>query len=104
MPNPGPITLVAAGETDQTVLVGTDQFGNPWTAEFPSAEYSADDPAVVSVDSTGLVTADADGTTNVNASLTNSKGEVLTASLQYVVAIPVEVPVLTSISLQSNHA
>jgi hypothetical protein len=104
MPNPGPITLVAAGETDQTVLVGVDQFGNPWTDPFPVATYADDNPAAAQVDANGLVTTVANGTDNVTASLTNGRGDVLTASLQYIVAIPVEAPFLASISLQSNHA
>jgi len=104
MPNPGPITLTAVGETDQTVIVALDQFGQPFTGTIPTATYTDDNPAAATTDANGLETAVADGTNNVTASLTTAEGLALTATLQYVVSIPAPVPVLTSISLQSNHA
>ncbi len=105
MPNPGPITLVAAGETDQTVIVGTGSDGNPWTGPIPTATYTDDNPAASTTDSNGLETAVANGTNNVTASLTTAEGTPLTsAPLTYIVNIPPPVVTLASISLQSNHA
>ena len=104
MPNPGPITLVAAGETDQTVIVALDQFGQPFTGPIPTATYVSDNDAAATVDSNGLVSAVANGNANVSASLTTAEGAPLSASLAYIVDIPAPVPVLTSFTLQSNHA
>jgi hypothetical protein len=97
---PGPITLTSAGQTDQTVIVGKDQFGNPWTGPIPTATYADDNAAAAAVDSTGLVTAVASGTDNVTASLTTAEGLSLSATLEFIVDIPAPVPVLTSISLE----
>jgi hypothetical protein len=104
MPNPGPITLVSAGETDQTVIVALDQFGQPFTGPIPAATYASDNDAAATVDSNGLVSAVANGNANVSASLTTAEGAPLSASLAYIVDIPAPVPVLTSFTLQSNHA
>jgi len=100
MPTPGPITLTKQGETNQTVIVGLDQFGQPWTGPIPTATYADDNPAAVTTDANGLATAVANGTDNVTASLTTVEGLPLTATLQFIVDIPAPVPVLTSISLQ----
>ena len=100
MPTPGPITLTAQGETNQTVIVGLDQFGQPWTGPIPAATYSDDNSAAVTTDANGLATAVANGTDNVTASLTTVEGLALSATLQFIVDIPAPVPVLTSISLQ----
>ena len=102
MSTPGPITLTAAGQTDQTVLVGKDQFGNPWTGPIPAATYTEDNPSAATVDANGLVTAVADGKDTVTASLTTAEGLALTATLEVVVAIPAPVPVLTSITLEGQ--
>jgi len=102
--NPGPITLTAVGETDQTVIVALDQFGQPFTGTIPTATYESDNSAAATVDANGVVTAVADGTDNVKASFTTAEGLALSAELQYIVTIPAPVPVLTSFSLQSNHA
>lgn len=103
MPTPGPITLTKAGETDQTVIVGLDQFGQPFTGPMPTATYADDNPAAVTTDSNGLATAVANGTDNVTASLTTPEGLALTATLQFIADIPVStVPVLTSITLQGQ--
>ncbi len=100
MPSPGPITLTAAGQTDQTVIVGLDQFGQPFTGAIPPATYIDDDSAAATVDANGLITAVANGTSNVQAALTTAEGLALTATLQVVVGIAAPKPVLTSITLQ----
>lgn len=105
MPNPGPITLVAAGETDQTVIVGTGSDGQPWTGPIPTATYTDDNPAAATTDANGLETAVANGTNNVTATLVTAEGTTLSsAPLTYIVNIPAPVVTLASISLQSNHA
>jgi len=104
MPTPGPITLVSAGETDQTVIVGLDQFGQPWTGAVPTATYSDDNPAAATTDANGLETAVANGVNNATASLVTVEGLALSASIQYIVDIPAPpVAVLSSITLQSTR-
>ena len=100
MPTPGPITLNAAGQTAQTVVVGLDQFGQPWTGAIPAGTYTDDNPGVATTDANGVVTAVTSGTDNATVSLTTVEGLPLTASIQVIVDIPVQVPVLSSISLQ----
>lgn len=104
MPTPGPITLTSAGQQVQTVVANPkDQFGAPWTGEVPAFISVVDDnPTAATTDASGLVTAVANGTDNVTAQLSNSAGTVITGTpLQFIVDIPVEVPVLSSFDLQA---
>ncbi len=100
MPTPGPITLNSAGQTAATVVVGLDQFGQPFNGPIPQGTYTDDNPAAATTDANGVVTAVATGNDNATVSLTTAEGLALTASIQVIVDIPVAVPVLTTISLQ----
>lgn len=103
MPNPGPLTLTAAGQTATAVIVGFDQHGNPWTGAIPTATFAGDNDGFATVDPTsGLVTAVANGTVNLTGSLTTVEGLSLSDVEQVIVAIPVEVPVLSAIKVQFN--
>ena len=101
MPNPGPVTLTSAGQTAQAVIVGFDQFGNPWTGEIPAATYAVDNAAIATVDASGLVTAVANGTANLTGSLTTAEGLALSDTEQVIVSIaPPPTPVLSAIKVQ----
>ena len=98
MPTPGPITLTSAGQTAATVVVGLDQFGQPFTP-VPAGTYTDDNPSVATTDTNGVITAVTSGTDNATVSLTTAEGLALSASIQVIVNIAA--PVLTSITLQS---
>jgi hypothetical protein len=99
-PVPGPITLTAAGQTANAVILGFDQFGNPFNGPIPTATWSGDNDAAATIDSaSGLVTAVANGVANVKGSLTTAEGLSLSDTETVTVAIPVETPVLTSIKV-----
>ena len=102
MPTPGPLTLTTAGQTATAVVIGFDQFGNPWTGAIPAATFTVDNSGIATVDATsGLVTAVADGTANLTASLTTAEGKALSDVEQVIVAIaPPPTPVLSSIKVQ----
>ncbi len=106
MPTPGPVTLTAAGQQVTAVVVGFDQFGQPFDpAAMPASTLSSDDTsgAIVTFDpATGLTTAVANGVANITGSLTTAEGLALTDTEAVTVAIPIvppPTPVLSSIKV-----
>lgn len=107
MPTPGPVTLTTAGQTATAVVVGFDQFGNPWTGAIPTVSWTVDNTAIVTQadngDGTDVVTAVANGTANLTASLTTVEGLALTDTEQVIVniaVVPPPTPVLSVIKVQ----
>ena len=101
----GPVTLTFVGESKNAVVLGFDQFGNPWTGEIPAPVFVSDDTAgsIVTFDpKMGLVTAVANGVANISATLTTAEGVSLGDSETVTVAIPITpppAPVLSSIKI-----
>lgn len=104
MPTPGPVTLTSVGQTVTAVVLGFDQFGQPWTEPLPPVSFSIDNPAIAtstpSADGvTDIIEAVADGTANLTASLTTAEGVALTDTETVTVAIAPPAPVLSSIKI-----
>jgi len=105
MSTAGPITLTTVGQTATAVVLGFDQFGEPFTGTIPTPTFSVDDTdgLVATFDpATGQVTAVANGVINVTATLTTAEGVTLTDTEAVTVAIPVvppPTPVLSSIKV-----
>ncbi len=66
-PDPGPIPLVASGDTRQATVSILEAGGNPISGVTPT--WTSDNAAIADVDQTGLVTATGEGMTNVNATV-----------------------------------
>ncbi len=102
IPVPGPVTLTAVGESTVASVLGFDQFGNPFTGTMPPVTLSSSDSAsaIVTFDpATGLCTAVANGVANITGVVTSAEGLALTDTETCTVAIPVVVPVLSSIKV-----
>lgn len=102
----GPITLTAVGQSATASVVGFDQFGQPFLGTIPTPTFSASDTtgAIATFDpATGLVVAVANGVDNISASVVTTGPDgnplTLTDSESVTVAIPVVVPVLSSIKV-----
>ena len=105
MPTPGPLTLTTVGQTGTAVVVGFDQFGNPWTGAIPPVTYAIDNSSIATStpnpdNLTDLVTAVANGTANLTGSLTTAEGLALSDVEQVIVAIQTAPPVLSAIKVQ----
>ena len=105
MPTPGPLTLTTVGQTDTAVVVGIDQYGNPWTGAIPPVTYAIDDATIATSTPnadglTDLITAVANGTANLTATLSTAEWLALSDVEQVIVAIQQAPPVLSAIKVE----
>ncbi|MHB1192816.1 MAG: beta strand repeat-containing protein, partial [Longimicrobiales bacterium] len=97
--DPGAVTFVARGETQQFSARALDAAGRPM-AQSPAVSWSSSDPRVVTVSATGLATAVDDGIAFIQAAVAGIQGRAAVTVARKgagVTVLPEDLPTLTSV-------